>query len=778
MSSRVPTSLLVPLSALVFSALSTPLPLNASSEIPGEGGSRPRFDAVNPAAAYCHELGYGYEITQTPEGERAVCVLPNGERVDAWDFFRGKCGREYAYCARLGLATAVRREHVGSFTAECAVCVDRTGEEVGTVAELMGLQPTLRGRRAPPRHGRPVEAGAATHRCLERDTPPSFDWRALDGCTSIKDQGNCGSCWAFGSTAPLECNILIKDRVERNLSEQWLVSCNRDDWSCNGGGFAHNYYQWKTDPCGGTGAVLEWDFPYWGSDLPCGCPYPHEYLIDNWSFISRDHNDVPIDGIKAAIMEYGPVSVGVAVDGLFHGYSGGIFDACGYDDINHLVALVGWDDSQGPGGVWILRNSWGPGWGEDGYMRIAYGCNAVGYGASWVDYRDPIRVSLPERVPDVLMPGEPTTIVVRIEELSDSYVPGSGKLHYRHDGAGYLASDLAPLGGDLYRATLPAPGCGDRPEFYFTARGERWGVVRHPSAPGPGTYVCTVGIGTNVFADDFEVDTGWSVESGPGLTDGDWDRGVPVGGGNRGDPPTDADGSGRCYLTDNTDGNSDVDGGRTRLTSPALDLSDCEDARVRFSLWYTNNHGDNPQMDVFNLYVSDDDGLSWTLVDSVGPTTPMPMDWHERTFVVGDHVALTEEVRVRFEASDLWSGSLVEAGIDAFSVERIECDPLALPNEDRIAHALALDASAPNPFRPETVIGFELPAPERITLTIYDASGRVVRTLVDGERRRAGRHEAAWDGRDDGGRRVASGAYFYRLAAGGEERIGKMLLVK
>jgi C1A family cysteine protease len=757
--------------------------------LPGAPGSRPRgrrtageahadFGAINPAAAYCLALGYDYEVVEGADGHRGMCTLPDGERVDAWDFFRGKSGREFSYCARQGYATSTRRERVGSFTSECAVCTTESGEVIGSVAELLGLEVTRASGGLPSRHGRPIEAGPATHRCLERDVPPSFDWRDLDGCTSVKNQGMCGSCWAFGSTAPLECNILIKDAVERNLSEQWLVSCNRDGWSCSGGGFAHNYYQWKADPCGGVGAVLEADFPYYASNAPCDCPYPHEYLIENWSFIGRDYYAVPVDAIKAAILEYGPVSVGVGVDGIFHDYAGGIFDACGYDEINHLVALVGWDDSQGPGGVWILRNSWGPGWGEEGYMRIAYGCNAVGYGASWVDYRDPIRLSLPDGAPDVLMPGLPATFTVRIEELADTYVPGSGKLHYRYDGTGDLTSDLVHLGGDLYRATLPPPDCGDRPQFYLTARGERWGRVEHPSAPGSRPYWSTVGIGTAVFADDFEADLGWVVDDDPELEDGTWDRGVPVGGGDRGDPPTDADGSGSCYLTDNVDGNSDVDGAWTRLTSPPIDLSDCDEARVRFALWYTNNHGDNPQMDVLRVSVSSDGGSSWALVDSVGPLTPTPQDWHEESFVVGDHTALTDDVRVRFEASDLPGGSLVEAGIDAFRVERIDCDPTGSSEEEAAARRLALHANAPNPFERGTVIRYELPSPAPVTLAIYDAAGRAVRTLVRSEVRPGGEHVAAWDGRDDGGRLVASGAYFYRLEVDGEAAVRRMVLLR
>lgn len=224
-----------------------------------------------------------------------------------------------------------------------------------------------------------------------RDLPDTFDWRELGGTTSIKNQGPCGSCWAFGTVGPLECNILIKDGIEVDLSEQWLVSCNRDDWSCGGGWFAHNYHVWKTDPFDGTGAVLEEYFPYVASDVPCDGPYPHDYLMDSWSFIGWSQGVPSVDAIKQAILDYGPVSVAVAVDSAFGGYDGGVFSG-DYTSINHAVVLVGWDDNQGEDGVWFLRNSWGPGWGEEGYMRIEYGSNRVGYAANYVRY--PLRTEI------------------------------------------------------------------------------------------------------------------------------------------------------------------------------------------------------------------------------------------------------------------------------------------------------------------------------------------------------------------------------------------------
>jgi hypothetical protein len=220
-----------------------------------------------------------------------------------------------------------------------------------------------------------------------RELPSHFDWRELGGCTPVKDQDGCGSCWAFGTVAPLECNILIKDHKEVDLSEQWLVSCNQNGWGCNGGWWAHDYHQWKMDRYNGTGAVLEEEFPYVAWDAPCDGPYHHPYIMDSWHYIGWSQGVAPTDEIKQAIMTYGPVSVGCAVTEAFGAYTGGAFNENDPQaQINHAVALVGWDDSQGANGVWFLRNSWGSGWGEEGYMRIEYGVCKVGYGACYVNY--------------------------------------------------------------------------------------------------------------------------------------------------------------------------------------------------------------------------------------------------------------------------------------------------------------------------------------------------------------------------------------------------------
>ncbi len=222
----------------------------------------------------------------------------------------------------------------------------------------------------------PPETGAVV-------PPTSWDWRTLEGCTPIRNQASCGSCWAFGTVAALEGAIMIRDGLTKDLSEQYLVSCNQSGWSCSGGWFAHDYH-WDTPGAdGGIGAVLESAKPYTATNQACSGPLAHPYTLNSWYYVSSSGGVAPTTAIKQAIMLYGPVSVAVHVNNAFQAYRTGVFNSCVNATVNHAVALVGWNDAQQ---AWILRNSWGTGWGESGYMRIKYGCSRVGYAACYVDY--------------------------------------------------------------------------------------------------------------------------------------------------------------------------------------------------------------------------------------------------------------------------------------------------------------------------------------------------------------------------------------------------------
>lgn len=220
--------------------------------------------------------------------------------------------------------------------------------------------------------------------------PPAFDWRAQGGLPPVRDQGACGSCWAFSTVGALEGNIKIRDGMLQDFAEQYLVSCNQEGWGCDGGSWAHDYHLNKV-PLGEpeAGAVPEASFPYAAQDLPCNPPHPHVSRINAWRFVGSSVGVPDTTAIKRAILERGPVAAAVCAGPLMQGYRGGIFttnELCVPYAVNHAILLVGWDDTQGPGGVWILRNSWGTGWGEGGYMRIAYGTSKVGYGANYVTY--------------------------------------------------------------------------------------------------------------------------------------------------------------------------------------------------------------------------------------------------------------------------------------------------------------------------------------------------------------------------------------------------------
>ncbi|MBN2226678.1 MAG: hypothetical protein JW763_04885 [candidate division Zixibacteria bacterium] len=514
----------------------------------------------------------------------------------------------------------------------------------------------------------------------KRDLPSSFDWRTeVGGLPVVKQQGGCGSCWAFATVGPLECNIKIKDGMIVDLSEQWLVNCNTDGWDCTGGWYAHDYHQFKTDACGGTGAVFEDDCPYVAYLGSCNCPYTHHYVIESWAYVGSQYGIPTVDAMKQAIMDHGPLSVGVHANSALQAYGGGIFNGCDENgELNHAVTLVGWDDSQGTEGVWFVRNSWGTGWGEDGgYGRLEYGCSSIGYAAAYIVYAgaDPLYFEYPSGIPEIVMPEQTTAFAVKVIPGSGTPISGTGQLHYSINGEEIITEAMIEAQTNIYMAVLPAIVCGDTLAFYVSAEDVTEGRMYDPVPDAPNVALPATDVVT-IFADDFETDQGWTVSGN--AVDGHWDRGVPAGAGERGDPPTDYDGSGSCFLTDNVYGNSDVDNGTTYLDSPVFDLTS-GDGLVHYARWYSNDYGSSPYIDVMRVYVSNDSGYSWVKVDSAGPTANASGGWFEHTFSTGDFVTPGAFMRLRFEASDIGDGSVVEAGVDDLSITVYICEQSNAP---------------------------------------------------------------------------------------------------
>lgn len=208
--------------------------------------------------------------------------------------------------------------------------------------------------------------------------PPSFDWREKMVLSPIKNQGSCGSCWAFSLTATLSDSMAVKNKGFYNMSQQFLVSCNKKygfDYGCQGG------FLDAADMFARPGAVRETLYPYTGRDSACKTGLQYQFKIRSWAFIpgGTETTPPPVEAIKAAIYQYGPVSVGVMADNNMQSYKSGIFSKCSNGQLNHAVNIVGW----GPG-YWIVRNSWGVGFGEKGFIRMKWGCNGIGTAAMYM----------------------------------------------------------------------------------------------------------------------------------------------------------------------------------------------------------------------------------------------------------------------------------------------------------------------------------------------------------------------------------------------------------
>ena len=281
----------------------------------------------------------------------------------------------------------------------------------------------------------------------------------------------------------------------------------------------------------------------------------------------------------------------------------------------------------------------------------------------------------PDGVPSYVPPGYPVPFQVRIiTTWNGTIIPGSELLYCSVNGGEYSSTPLAAISGNTYEATIPPTSCNDRVKFYVCAEELNNGLFYYPDTTEPFMAISATSLAI-AFEDNFQTDMGWTV-SGDALS-GFWERGVPVGDGSYGDPTSDYDGSGQCYLTENESGNSDIDAGTVILTSPTINLSG-SDAEVTYAIWFDNRYGGAPGKDTMEVFVSDDDGANWTLVETVGPIEPCGEGWVIHNFWVSDFVSPSPTTRLRFEASDVGDGSIVEAAVDAVKITSYSCDDYTL----------------------------------------------------------------------------------------------------
>ncbi|UCE65078.1 MAG: T9SS type A sorting domain-containing protein [Candidatus Zixiibacteriota bacterium] len=616
------------------------------------------------------------------------------------------------------------------------------------------------------------------------NTEDFFDWRMMGGVTPVKDQGDCGSCWAFAATGAFESAVLIADSIEWDLSEQQALSCNTGESSCEGG--------WMEDAFAvfmGYGAVGEACMPYQADDtVPC----TQEQCVPLARQIGFE--DIPnnISAIKNALLS-GPVSTTFMVYSDFQ-YNCYWHDPT--DEINHAVVIVGWDDVMCGGlGAWIVKNSWGVDHGDSGYDYIPYNSCGIGRYTQRPIYADgaPILSYSPDSISLSVSQNGSASRTVEISNL------GAGNLNYhldavqsvQQDSFGYFWFDSDSSQGPQY-GWIDISSIGQVIDF---------GVDIDDGNSGP----LDLGFSFNFYGNDFNsicvCTNGWA-----SFTDS-----VSVEYGNVAipdpEPPNNMlavfyddmnfeNGGTGYFYTNNSD-------------SAIITWQDVPDWRQEgiftfqiilvapMSVTYQYEEMGPGRLSECSIGIENGDGTiglevirdttymhNFMAVDFNWEPLPVPLTWvsidegvgvvlpNQTAFVdvvfSGDGLSIgTYDAKLRLASNDP-NNTVNDIPVIMEVVEQT----VISGNAGNLPAGFSLSQNYPNPFNAATIIGYDLSLPAHVELGIYNILGRKMITLIN-EFQQAGKHHVTWNAEE-----MASGFYFYKIQAGDYSETKRMLLLK
>ena len=620
-------------------------------------------------------------------------------------------------------------------------------------------------------------------------TEAVFDWRLLGGVTPVKDQGGCGSCWAFAATAGFESAYLISTGQEMDFSEQAIVSCDQNSDGCEGGwcGSAYDHFAY-------FGAVDETCMPYQADDsVPCT-----EDQCDVLAYLDG-YQPLPnsVDAIKA-YLAIGPVSTSYTVYDDFYAYQRGCYEHADTQPTNHAVLIVGWDDNECNGeGAWICKNSWGPGFGRlGGYFYIKYGSAAIG-SASIIPYYNVDGVAEMNYSPD----SYEIYLDYDYETSENLYISNVGDADLR-----YYIEPFSVTNQDAFGYSWKDSDAPDGPDYDWVDITHVGQVIDFGDMQNDGNS------GQLDLGFDFEYygetqthinicTNGWASFSNMALLE--WEnRPIP-------DWYTPNNllaaffdnldleyGGDIYYYTNNSDSAvitwNEVPDDRQEgvftfqiiLVAPdkvVYQYSSMGPGRLdECTIGIENRNGTIGSQVAYNEpYVHSNLAIEFLLGDAPPPMTWIIPDPQSGVVAPGEQ----QTVQITFDATDVPEG--IHEGVINIMNTSMESPVVQIPvtlyympmtdidNSDaRLPRQLMITSLYPNPFNPSTAISYSVPVAGHITVEAYNLLGQKVATLFD-DNQDAGYHTLNWQPEN-----LSSGIYLVKLSDGTRSETRRVTLLK